>query len=227
VRLWKANEATEPDSDATHGTRKRRRAAVTANVAQTATHRKNRKVISDKRIPNPFNDKSLLDYINKGLKRIRTFAEILRITKQVNSDFLKQIVKIRDICCHKLESVKTSHLLSIAETMCFLNDKLQLRLETFLLHSQIKPSFKDMIDVDKFVRTDFITNAFNNGIVPEDKCFQFLKKIHKPDFDKATNFAEINERYGEVPLNEFKEFIPTTEDLESLSEIYTTFLPLL
>lgn len=129
----------------------------------------------DKRVSHQFNRKYVENYIIKGLKVLRPFAEFLRLSAECHQPLASQITKIRDICSHKFETLSIDQLISMASTMKWLDSKFEMELSSLKLHDQISPTFYNMIVLNKFVMMDFISR--NIHIFGEEKGCKWLKNV--------------------------------------------------
>jgi hypothetical protein len=148
----------------------------------------------DRRLSHEHNPRFLIEYIDKAMKRIRPFVEFVRMLGEANMNPLMiQIVKLRDICAHKLESVALPELQSIAESICFLNPILCLELHTLTLHSRLLcGSFKDMLVVNRAVCCDYLTRY--SDLFDDNNKKRFLLQLNFPDVKATDSLEEIKEK---------------------------------
>jgi hypothetical protein len=117
-----------------------------------------------------------------------------------------QIVKIRDICAHKLELVQLPELQSIAESVCYLNGILDLNLQTLRLHSHLRRSFKDMLVVNRAVCCDFLFKY--SHLFDDNHKKRFLLQLNFPDVKASDSLSDINEK-----VDSYWNLVTTIEDV--------------
>ena len=132
---------------------------------------------SDARASHQYNNKTLSEYIQKGMIKVQPFAEFLRMTRKTREHnvLLAHIVRLRDICSHKFANLTTFQLQAIASTMKYLDEYLGCELDSLAVHGQLPSKFYNQDELNADVMTAFI---FRNGTVfPENAQLAWLKAV--------------------------------------------------
>lgn len=182
------------------------------------------KGITKNNISHLHSQRFLSEFIVKGMKTLRSFVEYLRMTEQnETNELVSQVVKIRDVASHKLEFLQVSDLQSIAQSLRWLNEHIEMELDTLTLYDQLTPSFYDIKFVDSMVFIDFIQRNIQN--LNEGKVKKWLCK-HFPTLQlQGVTYEGCNEM-----INTYREThsLPqnlqfTQQDIVALRTLYDEF----
>lgn len=181
------------------------------------------KSATDKRVSHLFNARPVQEYIVKSLQVVRPFVEFLRMTGEDGGRPLaEQIIKIRDICSHKFELLECEHLIAIASSIKWLDNKFDktMGLSTLKLDDQVPSTFYDMVIINKFVLMDFVSR--NIHIFGVDKGHKWLKRV---GLEGAT-YEDMMENAGHFDIR-IPEFLIQDDDQVWLRTQYELFRQLI
>lgn len=169
----------------------------------------------------------LTQFIDKALKILRPFVEILRIADHASdNELVMQVVKIRDVCAHKMESMTVDQLNTIASSIRWLSISVpelgdDMALSTLTIFEQLGPTFYDMKSLNRDVMVDFIYK--NDAQMLDDRKVAILARLFPEKNLRGQPFFRCKEILQPTFTMTTPECAPTPAQITHLRDLYGDF----
>jgi hypothetical protein len=139
---------------------------------------------------------------------------------------VEHLVRIRNVCAHKLEAMKNDQLQCICESLCYLNNAkvIPMGLEKPTVHTQLNETLYDIRVLNAHVMTDFIGR--NSAKLPEGKRVKWLRDVYPEVKLKNLSYSECMERIvqqSSLNTGAIANVTFTTEDTADTIKLFAEF----